>query len=112
MLRGRASSGEDDDVAIGLDALARGLHTRYILQSLVHHLALAGGHRLEEHTFTPGRTIGAADCDRLERRASPVAIPRCVDSHWLRVAAAAMQRGIRDVLQRIDRLTVLADQEP
>ena len=69
-------------------------------------------HRLEQHPLTGQRAIRSADRDPLERRAAAIAIAGGVHRHRLPSRRARCTSGVGDVLQRIDRLAVLADQQP
>src|SRR5882762_557698 len=101
-----ASSRRDDDVTVRLRPLAGGLHAGDVLQPLVDDLPLDGRHRLEAHRFAGRRLVGGTQRDPLERRTPPLAVAGRVDRHLL-AAARTKGGGVRNVLERVDRLAVL-----
>src|SRR5918994_3605155 len=111
--RRRSSSlTRDDDESVGLDTLARGLHARKLLQPQVDDLALDRRHRLQLGAPLLQRTLRGPNGHRLERGASPIAIAGRIDDDVLRTFGPAASRdGVREVLDRVDRLPVLADQQ-
>ncbi len=104
--------GHDDDTAVRLGALARRLDFGIVLQQLVHDLALDGGHRVEHDPAPDGdRALGAAPGDRLERRRATGAIAGGVDDDRpAGLAEGAVADGVGEVLERVDRLPVPADE--
>src|SRR5919202_5051312 len=102
----------DDDVAVRLRALARGLDAVELLQPQVHDLSLDGGHRLElDRLARAHRALGAPNRQRLQDGPPPLAIARRVDDHLLAlVREGAVGDRVREVLARVDRLPVPADQ--
>src|SRR5204862_6789058 len=63
-----SSIGFDDDVAVGLLALAARAHARLVLEPQVDDPALDRRHGLELDRLTPGPcALGAPDCQRLQR---------------------------------------------
>ena len=89
----QASSGEDDDVAIRLRPLARGLRRRERPSAA---RARPCARPPSSARARPARRASArsarAQRDPLERRAAPVAVARGVDRHRLARVAAAVQR--------------------
>src|SRR5215471_16551288 len=68
----------DDDVAVGLLALAPRAHTRLVLEPDVHDPPLDRRHRLQLDRVAGGlRLIGAADGQRFQRLPPPRAVPGC-----------------------------------
>src|SRR6185437_6802649 len=108
--RSRRSAGKDDDVAIRLRPLARGGDARDVLEPLVHDLPLDRRHRVERHALARRRPLGSPEGDPLERDAAPLAVAGGVDGDRLSLATAEEDR-VAQVLERVDRLAVLADQE-
>src|SRR5579862_1905712 len=101
-----------DDVAMRLVALALRRDAVEPLQTLVHEPPVGGAHRLEpDRAALAQRLLGAAHRERLERPAAAVAVPRGVDEHVLALVAPGGDRA-HDRLDGVDRLPVLADQEP
>ena len=75
-------------------------------------LALDGAHRLELDALARARAVGGAQGHRLERRGASRPIAGGVDDHGLPLAGlVAGDNGVREVLDRIDRLAVPADQD-
>src|SRR5581483_6597282 len=110
--RSQSSSGPDDDVAIRLLALAHRLDAAEALQALVHALPLERAHRRElDRAAVADGLLRGANGERLERAAAAVAVARSVDDDLLPLLAAGDDRT-DDRLHRVDRLSVLADQEP
>src|SRR6188508_2664015 len=85
-----------------------------ILEADVHDLALDRCHRVELDRLARGdRLVGAALGQRVEARLSARAVPGRVYDHGLAlVSAVTPEDRVREVLDRVDRLAVLADQEP
>ena len=84
-----------------------------VLQAQVDDLALDGRHRLElDRAAGLHDALGGAHGERVERRLAPVAVAGRVDDDRLAGSAAvAVDDRVREVLERVDRLAVLADQE-
>src|SRR5262249_10710056 len=110
--RSQSSSELDDDVAIGLLAFAHRAHALVVLQPLVDEPALRGAHRLElDARALAQRLLGAADGDGFERPAAAVAVAGGVDHDVHPVGKPAARDRPGEHLHRVDRGTVLADQE-
>src|SRR5919198_3968076 len=110
----RGSLRGDDDVAIGLRALAACGHTREVLQPFVYDFPLHGGHRLElDRASRRDRALRAPHGKRVEAGLAPRPVPGGVHHNWLPlVAVLAPDDRVHEVLNRVDRLTVLADHQP
>ena len=78
----------------------------------MHDLPLDRGHRLELDPLPGrGRLLGHPHGERVERRLPAVAVAGRIDDHRLAlVVAAAEEDRVREVLDRVDRLAVPADQ--
>src|SRR6478736_3045764 len=107
-----SSNRMNDDVAVGLGALARRLHAVELLQAQMHHLAFDRRHRLEIDRLVVGeRSLCGTHRKRLERDAPAVAIARRVDDDLLAILGMTSPHdGVREVLDRVDRLTMAADE--
>src|SRR5688500_17611113 len=105
---------EDHDEPIRLRPLARRLDLGIVLELLVDDLPLDRGHRLELDPLPRGRgLLGHSQRERVERGLAAVAVAGRVDHdrHALVIAAPKEDR-VREVLDRVDRLAVAADQHP
>src|SRR6266566_58625 len=109
----RSSTRRDHDEPVRLGPLAGGHHAGIVLQPQVHDLPLNRGHRLELDALPRrDRTLGAPHRERVQRLLPPLAIARRIDDDRLPVfGLAAVDDCVRQVLNRIDRLPVLADQK-
>src|SRR5207344_1368091 len=107
----REVTGKHDDEAVGLGALARGLDFRIVLERLVDDLALDRRHRLQrDGPVGRGRAFRGSTREVLERRRAPSPVAGSVDDYVVAIAVRPRDR-VREVLNRIDRLAVLADEE-
>src|SRR5438034_3164739 len=111
---GPSTGRANDHVAVGLRALATSLDPVELLEAHMHGLPLDGRHRLElDCRMGRDCLLGATHRQRLESCAAPFPVPGRIDDDILAVVRArAPDDRIREVLDRVDRLTVLADQEP
>src|SRR5580765_3247299 len=110
----RSRNGDDDDVPIRLGPLARRLDPVELLEAYVHHFAFHRRHRVElDSVAVREHTLRGAHRKRLERGAPPGPVARGIDDDLLAlVRLPAVHRRVREVLDRVDRLTVPADQHP
>ena len=115
-LRSRAAGRRrrDDEPPVGLVALAVGLDVRALAQVGVHDLALERAHRLELDRAAVAQGVGHGAVGlALEGVLAPLAVARGVDHDPAAVVAVAAQGDPhRQVLERVDRGPVLADQQP
>src|SRR5580765_322306 len=104
----------NDDVAVGLRALARRLHAVELLQAQMHDLAFDRGHRLEvDRLAVRERSLRRTHRKRLERDAPAIAIARRVDDDLLAILGMTSPHDrVRKVLHRIDRLAMATDEHP
>ena len=97
---------------VRLLALAVGLDVAAVAQVLVHDPALGGDHGVQrDGAPVLGRLRRGAIRLALERLGAPVAIARGVDDQPLALLATAKGDAHGEVLDRVDRLAVAADQE-
>ena len=111
----RVTSADDDDVAVRLVALARRLDARRLLQAQVDDLALdrasSARARPARRSRAPARRCRTASASSV--RAAPLAVARRVDDDLLAVlGVTSPDDRVREVLDRVDRLAVPADQQP
>ena len=78
----------------------------------MHDLPFDRGHRIERDGLgVPCSALRGADREGFERCASPCAIARRIDDDLLAVVGMTAEHDrIRQVLDRVDRLAVAADQ--
>ena len=76
----------------------------------MHELALDRRHRVEADGHAPGkRLVGGSASDAGQGLGAALAVARCVDDRLL-LDALAVEDRVGEVLQRVDRLALLADQ--
>src|SRR5579884_2102123 len=103
----------DDQPPIGLLPLAVGLDVVAALEVFVHDLALERAHRLElNRPAIVDRGLGSLVSRRSQRHRPALAITGGVDHDSQRSSAAAERDSIREVLDRVDRLSMMPDQQP
>src|SRR3954452_24171455 len=103
----------DDHAAAGLVALAVSLDAGALLQPFVNDAAFLRAHRIHLDDAVVGeRLLGCPVRPPLERLPAPLPIASCVDDHPFTLADPAEGRLVAEQLQRVDRLTAFADQEP
>ena len=73
----------------------------------MHDLALGRRHRFQQHALAGGGLLGRAQRNPFESHAAPLAVAGSVDRHRF-ACAGTKGRRVCDVLQRVDRLAVLA----
>src|SRR6266508_661247 len=102
----------DDDVAVRLGAFAGRLHVLPLLEIDVDDLALDGRHRLERDVLARRACFAGSTIGELLQRGSPaVAVAGCIHDHALAVLVTPPHDRVGEVLDGVDRLTVLADHE-
>src|SRR6185503_7597985 len=102
-----------DQMPVGLSALGVGLDVVAILEVLVHDLALVRAHRVERGRAAVADGIGRGLLSlAFERLATAVAVAGGVDldAGGRRAALGSDLEG--EVLDRVDRLAVAADEKP
>src|SRR3954454_19351314 len=103
----------DDHAAAGLVALAVSLDAGALLQPFVDDAAFLRAHRVHLDDAVVGeRLLGCSVRPSLERLPASLPVTGCVDDHPFALADPAEGRLVAEQLQRVDRLTAFADQEP
>src|SRR2546423_5544562 len=113
-MKARSSTArEHDDEAVRLRALAGRLDARIVLQPLVDDLPLDGGHGLEGDALAaPRGAVGASGRKIVQHDAAALPVAGGVDDHvLLEVREAAADDRVGEVLDRVDRLAMPADQD-
>ncbi len=101
-----------DQPPLGLLTLAVCLDVVPALEVLVNYLALERAHRLERHRTTiVDRRLRSLIRRSPERDGAALAITSSVNHHTQGFSGAAECNPVGQVLDRVDRLAVMADQE-